>query len=740
MAFGCRTRRRTALGLVIPGVLAALLVSSPARADDETELAGLLDEHVVNGASKSEEVATDAPGTTSVITAEDMRRYGIRTIAGAIDFLGMGMVTQNPLHSVEIGGRGVLLTSDFGNHVLLVVDGHALNEPWGGTAYYEQGAGIPIELIDHIELVLGPGSVLYGGNAMFGVVNIVTKRAANFAGLHFIGEGGLSPQQGGNGQLTSFAPTDLGGSYRVATGIGHKLTLFGHSADLTAQAELYRQNGPTFDWGQQSVTNDDGTPKDFGRRTAPGQWGGRIYNQYDTSVPSVYARLDLGSVAVMVRAASYSRRTPTQGFDQQNTDFDEPRSFERDRFVSADVLYQTRFGKKLSFSARGYADAYDYLQNTFNTDASVCGGTMVGPCLFVGKGHARWIGSELQAEYDWTGGGRLTTMVGVNGKVREVGGETDSVEANTGRLADVDGKKSLTEVVWAAYVQQRWTPLSFAHINAGARYDADPRGGDRTSPRAAAAFDVWRGGTLKFSYSEAFRAPTFFEAFYSSPDQRPNPDIRSERVRGAESSIEQRFGRHKILFGAFRTWWSDMLQIRPIDNAVTQYENVSRIDNYGYNARTEGAIGSFRYGGSVTGAYTRRHTPDDVEPLPVAPQLFGNLRAAYILPGYWPTIALATTFVGKRPADRALDGNFNPTPYAPASAELRLTLSQRVPWIPGLSYRVATSVATGSVAPYVAGPTQGLSADADLATRTPAQLTPVVRLVTFGTLQYDLPL
>ncbi len=265
-----------------------------------------------------------------------------------------------------------------------------------------------------------------------------------------------------------------------------------------------------------------------------------------------------------------------------------------------------------------------------------------------------------------------------------------------------------------------------------------PRGGDRVAPRAAAAFDVWRGGVLKVSYAEAFRAPTFFEAFYESPDQKPNPDIHAETVRGAESSIEQRIGRHKILFGAFRTWWSDMISIRPIGDDVYQYENTSRIDNYGYNARAEGAIGNLRYGASVTGAYTRRKTPDGSESLPVAPQLFGNLRAAYDLPGYWPTIAAATAFVGKRSADRVNDGNFDPAPYAPVSAEIRLTLSERVPYVPGLSYRIGATYNTGNVSPYVAGPIQGV--DAGAAIRPSAELTPVVRFSTFGTLQWDLPL
>jgi outer membrane receptor protein involved in Fe transport len=725
---------------ILPFVLAGVLASPVATADDEEDLAGLLDEHVVSGASKTDELAKDAPATTSVITAEDMRRYGIRSLAEAINFLGMGLITQDPLHSVEIGGRGVLLTSDFGNHVLLVVDGHVWNEPWDGTAYFEQGAGIPLELIDHIELVLGPGSVLYGGNAMFGVLNIVTKRAAAFKGLHFIAEGGLSPEQGQGGTFTSFAPADLGGSYRLGIGFGHELTLFGQRGEIVAGAELYGQNGPSFLWGPQTVTNDDGSPKNFGPRTPPGVWGGRINSQYTTRVPSLYTRMQFGDLAVMFRAEAYKRRTPVQGFDQQNTDFDEPRSFERDRFVSLDVQYKKRVGERLTLSMRGYADAYQYLQNTYNSEPSACDTPTAGPCLFQLKGYSRWVGSEIQANYDWLGNDKLTTLLGVNGTVRNVGGETDSIEANTNQIIGVDGNKSVTEFVYAAYLQQRYTPVPFLHLNAGARYDADPRGGDRISPRAATAFDVWRGGVFKVSYAEAFRAPTFFEAFFETQAYKPNPDIKSETVRGVDTSIEQRFGRHTILFGLFRTWWDDMIQLRPIDDtgSVFQYQNVSRIDNYGYNARAEGAFGSFRYGASITGAYTRRTTPDGTDPLPVAPQLFGNLRAAYVFPGQWPTVALATSFVGKRPADRVLDGNFDPAPYAPASADIRLTLSQQVPGVRGLSYRIGASFTTGKVSPYVAGPTQGYDPAAPV--RGPAELTPVVRFVTFGTLQYDLPL
>lgn len=734
MARGTRTTRT--LGAAAALVLAMLLAPAAARADDEDELAALLDEHVVSGASKADEQAKDAPATTSVITGEDMFRYGMRSIAEAINYLGMGMVTQDPLHSVEIGGRGVQLTSDFGNHVLLLVDGHVFNEPWDGTAYYEQGAGIPLELIDHIELILGPGSVLYGGNAMLGVVNVVTKKASSYSGVHLVAAGAVNPQQGLRGNLTSVAPADLGGTYRLGAGIGQKLTLLGHAVEITGQAELYRQDGPSFLWPRRTVVNEDGSPKSFGPNVPPGEWGGRIGHQYRTSIPSLYLRAQTEDIAVMFRAASNRRTTPVAGFAQQETDLDTTKSWERDRFLSLDVQYKKRLGERFRLGVRSFADAYDYTQYMFSSEPTTCAAELSGPCLFRVLGHARWMGTEVQGEYDWTGEGRYSTLVGFNATVRDIGGETNAIEASTGRIAETHGKRDVSELAGAAYIQQRLSPLRFVHLNLGARFDHDPRGGDSFRPRGAATFDVWSGGALKVIYAEAFRAPNFYDYFFSAPYQIPNLSLRSETVRSLESSIEQRVGRHKVLFGVYRSWWSDMIALESLDGQLSQAQNCGSIDNLGYDGRVDGAFGDLHYGASITGAYTRRTTTGGKEPLPVAPQLFGNLRAAYVLGEDLPTIAVATTFVGRRPADR-VDGNFLVPPYAPASADLRVTVSQKVKWVPGLSYRVGASYTFGNWVPYTAGPTQ-YGYDAEDQARAAAVLTPTVKATAFGTLHYEL--
>jgi hypothetical protein len=127
---------------------AALLVTPGARADDTSDLESLLDEDVITTASTRAERASAAPATSVTLTAEDLQTYGVRTLAEAINFLGLGLVTSDPLRTPEIGARGVLLSNDDGKHVLLLVNGHAINDPLYGAARFDQGAGVPIGLDD----------------------------------------------------------------------------------------------------------------------------------------------------------------------------------------------------------------------------------------------------------------------------------------------------------------------------------------------------------------------------------------------------------------------------------------------------------------------------------------------------------------------------------------------------------------------------------------------------------------
>jgi len=170
--------------------------------------------------------------------------------------------------------------------------------------------------------------------------------------------------------------------------------------------------------------------------------------------------------------------------------------------------------------------------------------------------------------------------------------------------------------------------------------------------------------------------------------------------------------------------------------SAVQYQNVSVIDSYGFDAAIEGSAlhRDLRFGANVTGARARRTEQDGTQtPLTVAPDFFGNARVSYDLPGDLPVLALVGMVVAKRLADRALDGGFTPTPYAPTQLELRATVSGVVPWVKGLSYRFFADYAVAGQNPYVAGAVQQASPSAPSAV-----LSPVDQFRTTIGLQYDL--
>src|SRR6185436_12529276 len=121
---------------------------------------------------------------------------------------------------------------------------------------------------------------------------------------------------------------------------------------------------------------------------------------------------------------------------------------------------------------------------------------------------------------------------------------------------------------------------------------------------AAFAVDPWKNGVIKGIYSEAFRAPSYYESAYHPADQSiVFTDLRPETVRGVEASVEQRIGTQRLLLGAYRTWWDDMISLTVVDPSTfaLAFRNTSTITNYGLNTLFEGSAGQWGYGASLTG-------------------------------------------------------------------------------------------------------------------------------------------
>lgn len=129
---------------------------------------------VVVTASRKTEAYKDAPASISVVDAETMERGGIKSIADALeDVPGVEVYDQ----SVP-GAKKVTIRGESGSRVLIMVDGQKITEQKS-----MDGAAILVrpELVERIEVVKGPASVLYGSEAIGGVVNIITKKSGKKA-------------------------------------------------------------------------------------------------------------------------------------------------------------------------------------------------------------------------------------------------------------------------------------------------------------------------------------------------------------------------------------------------------------------------------------------------------------------------------------------------------------------------------------------------------------------------------
>ena len=190
--------------------------SMPALAADRysaDELLSMKIEDLVNvkvtTLSKREEKYMGTAGAVFVISRDDIRRSGARSIPDALRLAPGLQVSQSNMNQWQIGIRG---QSDFFTDLLLVmVDGRPVyTTTFSGVWWVAQN--YPLEDIERIEVVRGPGGAIWGSNAVNGVINIITNSAAASRGLRISGGGGTEDKGFGN---ISYGSSVDGLDYRV---------------------------------------------------------------------------------------------------------------------------------------------------------------------------------------------------------------------------------------------------------------------------------------------------------------------------------------------------------------------------------------------------------------------------------------------------------------------------------------------------------------------------------------------
>ena len=164
--------------LAIGAVAFTLLTGTTTFAQSLSELSleelMRLDAGRVFGASERSQPVTEAPSSVSFITAEDIARYGYRTLADILHGV-RGMYVSDDRNFSLLGARGFGKPGDYNSRILLLVNGHRVNDNIFGQAEIGAEFGLDPATFERVEIIRGPASSLYGDSAFFAVVNVITR-------------------------------------------------------------------------------------------------------------------------------------------------------------------------------------------------------------------------------------------------------------------------------------------------------------------------------------------------------------------------------------------------------------------------------------------------------------------------------------------------------------------------------------------------------------------------------------
>lgn len=167
---------------------------------------------------------SDAASAVSIVTAQDIRAYGYRTLDDILSSM-RGLHLAHDYRYAYLGGRGYGNPGDYAGRITLLIDGYAAPDGYFGQSYFGADGFLDVELIERVEYVPGTGSSSYGGGAFLGVVNVITKKGAAFGGTQVALDFGSHHLQ----------------KQRITWG-----KKFENGGDLLVSASAYRSHGRAF--------------------------------------------------------------------------------------------------------------------------------------------------------------------------------------------------------------------------------------------------------------------------------------------------------------------------------------------------------------------------------------------------------------------------------------------------------------------------------------------------------------
>jgi len=164
-------------------------------------------------ASKLALQVSDSPAAVSIVTAEDIRTFGYRTLADVINGI-RGLYTTYDRRYEYLGGRAFGNPGDFAGRVMILIDDYAAQDNVYSQVYIDNSALVDIELVDRVEYVPGTGAVTCGSGAFLGIINVITKNGRDFNSAQIAGD--VSSYGGVRRRITAGKQLDNGANILIS--------------------------------------------------------------------------------------------------------------------------------------------------------------------------------------------------------------------------------------------------------------------------------------------------------------------------------------------------------------------------------------------------------------------------------------------------------------------------------------------------------------------------------------------
>lgn len=488
----------------------------------------------VTTASKREEKATEAPGTVIVIDARDIRMRGYSNLKDVLrDLPGMETIEY---YFSEFGTQVPVRGISGNNKIVVLVNGMRVNPPGGENFPFR--SDFSVRQAERIEVIYGPGSTLYGQDAISAVINIITKQPFAGESVEVGAAGGLNDERevwgsfggvldkAGNVRLNGYIQyhdselTRLDKDYpawwesyrALAEPRGAGVVPYRQDFGLNAFARLEFYNSSLQVWHRDSrrSSSESGYPPAYVEEA--------IWEDSETVVEGKNT-IDLSDSVKLDSALSYNRYEIDP---ETRYVFNIPSL--NDQWFLNDFKYGIGEGGTIEETVRADLSA----------DISILGGVMAGT-------------------YDITPKSTIPGGADPDGDLVAQGGGWTYTLGNDPMPHHVNRVVQSTYQTYAAYAEANWKVIDPLKLIVGTRITKDTRFSDTPfTPRVALVYDLTRNLTAKYIYTRAYVAPApyFANATYDNGAllATENPDLKPEKAETHEINLS--YNRENLCVGA----------------------------------------------------------------------------------------------------------------------------------------------------------------------------------------------